>query len=274
MRQADCRQLRAPYIPLIFREILNPKMMLDLVDFDASMPVSEIVRKNYRTADIFQAYGIEFCCAGKRPLALACQMMGIDAAEVTDRLNLLGRASYLPPTVEAQHWPIDFLTEYIVNVHHTYLKNSLSPGKEYLARFAEGHEKKYPFVRELLVTFNNLVQEMIPHLKEEEEIIFPYIRQIANAYYNRESYASLLVRTLRKPVEKMMHAEHESLGTFLHTMRRLTNHYTPPENACVNHFVTFSKLKEIDKDLQVHLYLENEILFPKAVQMEKELLEK
>jgi regulator of cell morphogenesis and NO signaling len=115
---------------------------------------------------------------------------------------------------------------------------------------------------------------MMPHLLQEEEIIFPYITQIAHAYHNKESYAGLLVRTLRKPVEKIMHHEHELVSKSLAEMRRLTNEYILPVGACVQHKVTFSKLLEIDNDLLQHMHLENDILFPRAIAMEQELLQR
>jgi regulator of cell morphogenesis and NO signaling len=106
----------------------------------------------------------------------------------------------------------------------------------------------------------------------EEEILFPYIRQIAHAYKSRESYAGLLVRTLRKPVENVMQHEHETISKILNRIRLLTDNYQSPPNACVSHGVTFSLLKELDNDLVQHVYLENQILFPRAIAMEKELL--
>jgi regulator of cell morphogenesis and NO signaling len=105
-------------------------------------------------------------------------------------------------------------------------------------------------------------------------VIFPYIKQIYHAWRHRESYASLLVRTLRKPVEEVMQSEHETVGKQLNRMREITNHYSPPANACLTHKVTFSKLQELDNDLVQHIHLENNILFPKAIALEKELLQK
>ncbi|HPN59857.1 MAG TPA: hemerythrin domain-containing protein, partial [Chitinophagaceae bacterium] len=119
-----------------------------------------------------------------------------------------------------------------------------------------------------------LDKTMIPHLLQEEEVIFPYIRQISHAYESKESYASLLVRTLRKPVEDLMHDEHNSIGKTLTQLRELTNNYTAPENACTSHRLAYSLIKELDDDLVQHIYLENDILFPKAISMEKELLER
>jgi regulator of cell morphogenesis and NO signaling len=113
---------------------------------------------------------------------------------------------------------------------------------------------------------------MIPHLQQEEEIIFPYIRQLTHAFQSSESYASLLVRTMRKPIEGLMNHEHKLVGGALHKMRALTGDYTPPVNACTNHKVIFSMLKELDNDLAQHIHLENNILFPRAIEMEKILL--
>jgi len=120
---------------------------------------------------------------------------------------------------------------------------------------------------------NQFMKDIPPHMKQEEEIFFPYIKQIHHAYKHRESYARLLIRTLRKPIEEVMLKEHEATGSSLLRLRKITNNYTPPEKACITHKVTFAKLKELDKDLVQHIHLESNILFPKAIKMEQELLE-
>ncbi len=117
------------------------------------------------------------------------------------------------------------------------------------------------------------MKEIPPHMKKEEEIYFPYIKQIYHAHKHRESYARLLIRTLRKPLEEVMLKEHETTRSNLHKLRTATNNYTPPEKACITHKVTFAKLKELDKDLVQHIHLESNILFPKAIKMEQELLQ-
>ena len=94
-----------------------------------------------------------------------------------------------------------------------------------------------------------------------------------HAYESREPYAALLVRTLRKPVENMMAHEHKYIEKYLTAMREITNNYTPPPNSCITHRVAFFKLKELDNDVVQHMHLENNILFPKAIAMEKEILE-
>lgn len=235
--------------------------------------ITDIVNTDYRTAEIFRKHDIEFCCAGKRPLEQACREKGVEPEMIQKELELATRKVYLPNDLNYNDWSIEFLTEYIVNIHHQYLRKSLPPAKEFLSRFAEGHQKKYPYAQELAASFDNIINEVLPLILEEEEIIFPYLRQVSHAHISKAPYAGLLVRTLRKPIKNITHREHQSVYKNLLRMRELSNNYTAPENACPNHRVTFLKLNEIDSDLIQHLLLENNFLFPKALRMEKELLE-
>lgn len=236
--------------------------------------VAAIVNNDYRAADVFRKYDIEYCCGGKFPLAVACEMKGVDPDKLVQELEEATRDLNNSNTLGFNNWPIDFLTDYIVNVHHDYLRNALPRLRDHVERFALGHRTKFTYLDELQQVVIQLQRSLIPHLEQEEEIIFPYIRQISHAYTSRESYASLLVRTLRKPVEEIMEHEHETTGKLLHRMRDLTHHYATPENACISHRVVFHKMREMDNDIVQHLHLENNILFPKAISMEKELLQR
>lgn len=258
---------------LLLLPIIHTTMILTN-KFDGSALVSDIVTKDYRTADVFRKHGINFCCGGKIPLDTICDAMGLDQKEIEKELKLAVQTINISSFLAYHEWDIGFLTDFIVHVHHAYLKKALPEIKDYLERFVEGHRKKYPYLNELQVDFMSLKQELLPHLQEEEEIIFPYIKQISHAYLNQESYGGLLVRTLRKPVENIMNHENEMVNKMLKRLREHTDNYTLPENPCVNHKVTFSKLRELDNDLVHHMHLENNILFPKAISMEKELLQK
>lgn len=234
--------------------------------------VTDIVKEDYRTANVFRKYDIDFCCGGRWPLGMVCETKDLDFTAIKSELQDSLRTIQLSNSLQFDKWNVNFLMDYIVNVHHQYLLEYLPQVKDQLTHFVKDHADQYPFLKEVEKQFDILYKETFPHLKQEEDILFPYIKQIAHAYRNKESYASLLVRTLRKPVE-MMHHEHESVSRILKKMRELTNNYTAPVNACVSHRVTFSMLKELDNDLAQHVYLENNILFPKAIAMEKELLE-
>src|SRR5574338_1397606 len=221
-------------------------MFLTPISIDKSSIVSDIVRQDYRTASVFNKYNIDFCCGGKWPLGTVCEMQGLDFSAIKDELENSVRTIQLSNSLRFDEWNIDFLTEYIVNVHHQYLKDVLPQVREHLNHFVEDHRKQYPELEEVLKLFNSLYKDIFPHLQQEEEIIFPYVRQIAHAYESKESYASLLVRTLRKPVEEVMKHEHESISKLLRELREKTNNYTPPDNACVSHQVAFSMLHELD----------------------------
>ncbi|HEU4575794.1 MAG TPA: iron-sulfur cluster repair di-iron protein [Chitinophagaceae bacterium] len=236
--------------------------------------VTDIVRQDYRTADIFKKYGIDFCCGGKWPLKTACEMRGLEVEHVIQELENATRNVSVSNLLNYHDWDLDFLTDYIINIHHRYLDKALPLLKEQLEKFIEGHGDKFLYLEELQAIFLRLYKEIMPHLRQEEDIIFPYIRQIAHAYKSDESYAGLLVRTLRKPIETVMQHEHETMDKVLSKMRELTGYYTAPSNACISHKVVFSKLKEMDEDLVQHIHLENDILFPRAIAMENELLHK
>jgi regulator of cell morphogenesis and NO signaling len=239
---------------------------------DYNLSTSEIVRNNYRTAVVFNKYGIEYCCGGKWPLKMVLEDKNLDALKISEELKIVTRDIHLSSMLPFNEWDIDFLTDYIIHIHHDYLRRVIPGITVALTKFVNEHDTKFPYLRELNDIYEHLSKGLLPHLQEEEEIIFPYIRQIAHAYINRDSYASLLVRTLRKPVEEMMHHEHSTMEVSLNRMRRLSNDYQPPEKACISHQVCFALLKELDNDIVQHMYLENEILFPRAISMENELL--
>ena len=234
--------------------------------------VTDIVLQDYRSSGIFRKHGIEYCCGGRIPLQTACEIRGLDLNSIKKELSDTLRVIQVSSSVNFNGWDTDFLIDYIIHVHHASLVRSFPDIVESLERFVKGHLSKYPYLGELVEFVCRLRDNLLPQMEQEEQIIFPYIKQITHAYKNNESYASLLVRTLRKPVESSMNREQVNTKKYLHKIRELTGCYTPPPNACISHKVSFSQLKELDNDLMQHLFLENEILFPKALQMERELL--
>lgn len=238
----------------------------------SSSIVADIVRHDYRTAAVLQQYGIEYCCAGRFSLGDICDYKKIEFGEVAKALENATRRISIPSCLAFDNWETGFLIDYIINIHHAYLSKILPSTSEQLRELVNGHQKKYSYLNDLYSAFNELCREINAHIKHEEEIIFPYIKQIDRAFHSKESYASLLVRTLRKPVENLSQHQHNSINRILKTIRDLTSHYQIPGKACINHTVVFSVLKEIDEDLTLHMQLENDIVFPRAVSMEKNLL--
>ncbi|MBL7764301.1 MAG: DUF542 domain-containing protein [Chitinophagaceae bacterium] len=240
----------------------------------ASASAGEMVRSDYRTAAVFRKYGINFCCGGKWPLEMVCETKQLDTYAVLQELHKVTREISIPAFLPFEEWKISFLSDYIVNVHHAYLNTTFPLIKVQLRKFVDEHRVKYNYLDELEMQFTLLYKTMPPHMQHEEEIVFPYIKQIAHAYESSEPYAGLLVRTLRKPLENIIQHEHDELEKIITRIRSLTDNYKIPPNACASHRVTLSLLQELDNDLVQHIYLENDILFPRAIAMEKELLKR
>ena len=247
-------------------------MFRNILKIEPSSFVTDIVTSDYRTADVFRKYDIDFCCGGRWPLETICQNKNLDTDSVVKELQNVVIQTSSNAALEFDSWDVDFLADYILNVHHRYVNKALPEINEQTTKFLDGHRKKFPELEEIEIIVKKFLREIPPHMKQEEEIFFPYIKQIFYAHKNKESYARLLIRTLRKPLEEVMLKEHETTGANLHRLRTITNNYTPPDNACLSHKVTFSKLKELDNDLVQHIHLESNILFPKAIAMEQELL--
>ena len=247
-------------------------MFRNILKIEPSSFITDIVKYDYRTADVFRKYDIDFCCGGKWPLESICQNKNLDTDSIVKELQNIVMQTASNAALDFDSWDVDFLADYILNVHHRYVNRALPEIKEQVTKFLDGHRKKFPELEEVEVIVKKFLKEIPPHMKQEEEIFFPSIKQIFYAHKNRESYARLLIRTLRKPLEEVMLKEHETTGSNLHRLRTVTDNYTPPENACLTHKVTFSKLKELDNDLVQHIHLESNILFPKAIAMEQELL--
>lgn len=247
-------------------------MFRNIYEIEPSSFVTDIVTHDYRTAEIFRKYDIDFCCGGKWPLDTVCQNKNLITETIVEELQKIVRQSASNAAIDFDSWNIDFLTDYILNVHHSYLKKALLETKELVNKFLDGHREKFAALEDIEVIMNRFMKEIPPHMKQEEEIFFPYIKQIYHAHKNRESYAKLLIRTLRKPLEEVMQKEHETTRANLNKLRAITNNYKCPGNACITHKITFAKLKELDKDLVQHIHLESDILFPKAIEMEQELL--
>jgi regulator of cell morphogenesis and NO signaling len=239
---------------------------------DINSYISDIVAHDYRTAEVFRKHDIDFYCSGKWSLDEACKEKGIDTEEILKELKHTIKSALSGNNPEFDKWDIDFLADYILNIHHRFLNKALPEAFESVKRMLGEQGIGYSELKELETILQRMMKEIPPHMKKEEEVIFPYIKQINHAWRHKDSYASLLIRTLRKPVEEVMQAEHESVGKQLQKIREITNKFTVPSHSSSIYRVTFAKLKELENDLVQHIHLENNILFPKAIALEKELL--
>ena len=234
-----------------------------------SKTVAEIVTENIRTADVFKKNGIDFCCGGNVNVQDVCKKKGVDYSKIKEDILNIGKA----PTgaQDFNTWDIDFLADYIVNTHHKYVAEANQLIIQYSDRVAKVHGHHYTETVEINRLFHAIANELNQHMMKEENILFPFIKEIGRAKKEGAPLSPPPFGTIQNPIN-MMELEHTDAGEIIMQIKELSNNFTPPEGACNTFRALYSKLEEYQNDLFQHIHLENNILFPKAIQFEKELL--
>jgi regulator of cell morphogenesis and NO signaling len=223
-----------------------------------SVPLAEIVKSNFRTSKVMERYGLDFCCNGKRTLAEACTEKAIPIADVVNDLQSLVYTNNYDTNFD--EFSLTHLVDHIVNIHHHYVREQMPLIHTYLDKVNSKHGDRYPYMKQVAETFFLLCNDLEAHLKREEEIVFPIIKDLeANNSVNGEL-------TL---VTDAMEDEHTVVGALLLEIRNETKNYQVPEQACTTFSILLHLLKEFETDLHKHVYLENHILFPKAKKLAK-----
>lgn len=247
-------------------------MYIRKINTEKSGPtIGEMVADDYRKAEVFKRFGIDFCCGGKDQLDKICDKKGINLEEVKQALKSLDERQLQHNMQDYQNWGVDILSEYITNTHHKYVNDALPLLEEYSAKVARVHGDAQPEVIEIASLFQAVANELRIHMNKEESILFPYIKQMAMAKHLGELLPLSPFGTIRNPIN-MMESEHESAGGNMQAINELSNGYNPPEWACNTYKVLYAKLQEFENDLHQHVHLENNILFPNAINLEMALL--
>jgi len=221
--------------------------------------IGEIVALDFRAASIFKQSGIDFCCGGKMSLEQACTEKNLNLDQLISKLNDLENE----PTAPSQNfkdWDLAFLCDYIMNTHHLYVLKTLPQLVSYTKKIATVHGQNHPELIEISELFSKINQELLQHLKNEEEVLFPAIKQAlkSNLLEVKETIISEISR---------MAGEHEFAGGAMDEINKLSNSYLLPADACNTFSVTYKLLEQFEDDLHVHVHLENNILYPKALKL-------
>ncbi|MEO7292893.1 MAG: iron-sulfur cluster repair di-iron protein [Ginsengibacter sp.] len=232
----------------------------------AEQTLASMVTGNHQVVPLLEKYNLDFCCKGKRTLAQACAEKGIKIESITEELKSLTDAAgkgHMPFT----EMNAEQMISYILIHHHFYVKQSMPTIFSHLHKVATKHGDKFPYMKKVYDLFVIIMREMTLHMEKEESALFPRIKE-AERLYNSNRSSEILSGYITVPVEAM-EADHEEAGDIMYQIRTLTNNYTPPQDACTTFKVTLEELKEFEEDLHRHVHLENNILFPKAIQYEK-----
>lgn len=231
--------------------------------------LGEIAAKDLRKAQIFKKYGLDFCCGGKKTVKQACFEKGLDVTLIEQELQQADNIPAARP-LPYNDWELDFLADYIVNTHHTYVKKNLPDIQAYANKVARVHGDRHPELLKVHTLVEEAAHELNGHMMKEEQILFPYIKELVKTRNSNEPLRPSPFGTVKNPIN-MMEMEHELVGNTLAEINRITNGYQLPPDACASYSLLYRLLAEFEDDLHVHIHLENNILFPKAAKLETEL---
>ncbi|MCB2205243.1 iron-sulfur cluster repair di-iron protein [bacterium] len=228
--------------------------------------VGEVVRNNMHAAGVFERYGIDYCCGGRQSLSEACERSDADSEALQHELADL--PEHGAPNVA--QWDTSFLIDYIINTHHNYVRSMLPTIHAHAAKVAQVHGDNHPETREIASIFMEVKQELEQHLMKEERILFPYIKQMLAAARGEAPVHAGGFGSVAQPIA-MMEQEHDNAGLAFDRMRSLSGDFTPPEDACTTYQLLYRELDEFERDLHMHIHLENNVLHPRAKEVERTL---
>jgi regulator of cell morphogenesis and NO signaling len=232
--------------------------------------VGEIVRFNFSTARVFEAQKIDFCCGGNISLDEAAKKEGVDTGTLLAELNtVLHREDKDSKFIESLS--MKGLCDHIMATHHTYVTDAMPFLLQKLQKLCEVHGENHPELYDVHASFVEAANNLTAHMKKEEMVLFPYFRQIEKHRIEGGSRPANI--GLAQAAISAMEAEHQVEGERFMKLSEITNGYQVPPDGCNTFNVTYRTLEEFERDLHRHIHLENNVLFPKALKLEKTIIE-
>lgn len=229
--------------------------------------VREIALEMPITTRVFEKFKIDYCCRGHNGFADACRLAGADPTLVAESIEQTVAAGNNNDTGWLNGASLRTLIGYIVDKHHVFTRDEIAALTPLMEKVASRHGETHPELVELAGVFNALCDDLMQHLLKEEQVLFPYVEQTERS----ESPVFSCFGTVHNPI-RMMLSEHDTAGDMLRKMRQLTNDYALPEGACPSYTALFHRLEAFERDLHQHIHLENNLLFPKAIELEERMV--
>jgi regulator of cell morphogenesis and NO signaling len=241
----------------------------DAMNITTKKTVRELALENIAATRVFEKLRIDYCCGGNKSLEEACRASNLSMDEVIDSLEMAEQAAHAAQ--KNRNWQIEPLADliaHIKNTHHKYTGEEIARLIPLLANVCSVHGKNHPELQQVRASFQGLVQELTTHMMKEERVLFPYIVRMEGAVIRKEPVLPPPFGSVQNPVSMMVH-EHDSAGNALRAMREASCGYTAPGDACISYQTLYKALADFEADLHQHIHLENNILFPRAIAMEK-----
>ena len=217
---------------------------------------------------VFEKLKIDYCCGGHRPIGDACAAVGVGLEELA---SLLEQANDVPAApdqpVVARTGTLTELIDYIIDKHHVFTREEMERIGALLEKVCSKHGENHPEVLSVRTLFLRLCADLKPHMFKEEAVLFPYIKALEQAIARRTALPFAPFGTVNNPVRMMM-SEHDTAGDLLRELRTTTADYAAPPDACMSYRTLYEALEGFELDLHRHIHLENNLLFPRAVEME------
>ena len=223
--------------------------------------LKDIVRRDFRAAAILDRHRLDYCCGGSVSLGEGCQQRGVNVDQVIGELDALNPSSREPSADD----PIA-LIGHIVNRHHAYVRESLPIIQQHLAKVVAAHGARHAELALIQLQFSGIADELLQHLIKEEQVLFPYIESLARAVQGGPHPPDIF-GTVQNPI-RMMEIEHQEAGDGMAAIGELSGQYEVPEDACATYRLLFEELDAFERDLHTHVHLENNVLFPAAIELE------
>lgn len=231
----------------------------------ANQSVGAIVAQRFSSAEVFAKYGIDFCCHGDALLSDACQAAGVQLDEVLKALSAPEQQG--GANVEFATWPLDLIMDYVLKIHHRGIRVKGPQTLELLNKVVNVHGEHHPELFEVKALFLESLQELEMHLQKEENVLFPYLYELCEAAEKQRPIEQMHCGSIENPI-RVMRMEHEGEGNRYHYMAKITNNFTAPADACDSYRLVYRQINDFVNALYEHIHLENNIIFPQAVELE------
>jgi regulator of cell morphogenesis and NO signaling len=227
--------------------------------------VGEIVATDFRAAGVFEQFGIDFCCGGRRSVAEACRTAAVEPDLVRRAIESLAPVDDGDDD-DVTRWPLPRLIDHIISTHHAYVHAAIPKIGNHLAKLVAVHGERHPALARVSASFAHLSGDLTQHMMKEERVLFPYVRELVSR--DGDALLPSPFGTVENPI-RMWEREHREAGDEMRLVRELTNGFIPPADGCTTYRVCFAELAQFERDLHRHVHLENNVLFPKAVEAER-----
>jgi regulator of cell morphogenesis and NO signaling len=242
------------------------------MNFSTETRVNEIALSNPSARRVLEDAGVDYCCGGGKSLQDACLHAGVTADEILKRLRQNSELAG-PEDTEWTGASLAELTRHIRERHHQYVRDSIPRVRGLLVKIREKYGPRHREIEEIEKLFGGVAREMTAHMQKEEQILFPYIDALERPAGGNGSVEPPFFQTVRNPINAMMQ-EHDSAGELVRKIRKASNDYKAPADACTSYQATYQELRQFEEDLHLHVHLENNILFPRAVELEVAVVER